>query len=398
MWQDRHFIKSYLMIVFAFSLPISTSATSIIGCLIMLLWLAEGQFFAKWQEAKGNKIFLTTSAYVLLFAIGLLWTENLEWGFEMLSKQWKFLLLPILLTSLHKAHTKHYLLAFLAAMILATAVSYALWAASVIGGQNFNNWLAPTPFMSRITYSPFLAFSIYLICHNLLFTSPATKKIIIGGGLVILMVINLFLSGGRTGQVAFFALMFLLAFQYCPSKPIRTFFISAIALACVFISGYLTSDTFRGRIDEAVVTASHYQESPESSMGQRLTFLANSVVMVKNHPWFGVGTGDYPQEYQKINSANSPRHLETDNPHNQYLFVLCMFGAFGLIIFMAIFYYQFTYAVQWQDDLKHIRLALPFFYSIIMLGGTYLLDHATTLFFVLFSAVLFKEQFYQSIR
>ena len=62
--------------------------------------------------------------------------------------------------------------------------------------------------------------------------------------------------------------------------------------------------------------------------------------MIKKNPIIGIGTGDFPYEYQKINQINSPNLPEAENPHNMYVLVLMQLGFLGLASMLSIFYYQ----------------------------------------------------------
>ena len=97
-------------------------------------------------------------------------------GFHILHKMWYFLLLlPVLYTIVNKEYTKYYIYAFLVAIALTEILSYLVWF-EVIGEfrkcPHFDN---PTPFMSHISYNPFLAFAIYLVIHEILFNKELKK-------------------------------------------------------------------------------------------------------------------------------------------------------------------------------------------------------------------------------
>ena len=72
----------------------------------------------------------------------------------------------------------------------------------------------PTPFMSHISSNPILAFAIYLVSHQIFFNKDLTNiKFFSYNFFAILMSINMFITGGRAGQVAFFLILVILIFQ-----------------------------------------------------------------------------------------------------------------------------------------------------------------------------------------
>jgi len=97
-------INSYLVIVFIFCLPVSTAATSILGVLIMFLWMIEGNFKNKAKIIFENRVALMIILYIMMHFIGLLWTEDFDSGFTVIRKQWKLVLMPVLLTIVKKEH------------------------------------------------------------------------------------------------------------------------------------------------------------------------------------------------------------------------------------------------------------------------------------------------------
>ena len=61
-----------------------------------------------------------------------------------------------------------------------------------------------------------------------------------------------------------------------------------------------------------MVNFTQMEEYSGSSVGHRLTFAKNSWELIKNNPILGVGTGDFPDEYKKIQNLikRDPNLLE----------------------------------------------------------------------------------------
>ena len=136
--------------------------------LLVLFWLFSGNYLNKFQEIKANKLALASIVFFLIHLLGLLWTEDLYWGLQMLRKNLTFLLvLPIFLTISRQENIKYYLMAFLVAIGISETLSYLVWFELIepFGRATLMN---PTPVMGHISYNPFLAFAIYLVLHQLL--------------------------------------------------------------------------------------------------------------------------------------------------------------------------------------------------------------------------------------
>ena len=70
-------------------------------------------------------------------------------------------------------------------------------------------------------------------------------------------------------------------------------------------------------------------------------------------PFLGVGAGDFPIEYERINNIYSPEVDLTVQPHNMYLLVLAQLGLIGLYSFAMVFFLQFKIAFQEKNISIH---------------------------------------------
>ena len=199
----------------------------------------------------------------------------------------------------------------------------------------------PTPFMSHISYNPILAFAIYLVLHEIFFNKKISNLVLwLYSFFAISMIINMFITGGRAGQVMFFAVLSILIFQYFNFQKFKALFVVLIVISSVFFGAYQTSSLFYERVNATIYNIQNYEFNKVTSVGYRITFAINSWEVIMKNPIIGVGTGDFPTEYKKVNIKNTPKVRTTSNPHNMYILVLTQLGLIGLISFLLIFYYQ----------------------------------------------------------
>jgi O-antigen ligase len=328
-----------------------------------------------------------------LHVVGLIWTSDVEWGIHIVNKMWYFfLLLPILYSIVIRENIDKYVNSFLLAILVTQILSFLVWFEIIEPFKNayVNN---PTPFMSHISHNVILAFAIYLVINRLMIQNDMQKfQIFLYSFFAFIMSINMFITGGRAGQVAYLVIIGILIFQFFSLSKIKAFFITLIAIPAIFFSAYLLSPTFSDRVDTGYTNIINYSETKSTSVGYRLTFTINSLEIIKNNPIFGVGTGDFPEEYKKINLIRTPGMNNPTNPHNMYILVSTQLGLVGLISFLSIFYFQFKFAFQSQNIfVKNTGFALPAMFLVIMLSDSYLLGHFTTLMFIFFSAILYKD-------
>ena len=388
--QDISNINSYLFMLFGFTLALSVSIPSIIFAVMLLLWLYEGNFSKKLETIKKNPITYAFLAYFLIHIIALLWTSDFAWGLHIIKKQWKILAFLFFITIVKQRHIKHYIIAFLLSMSLLEILSYGIWF-KIIKPFQVGTVDNPIPFTGHISYNPLLAFAAYLLAYFLLFTdNKSLFQRAISLIFLTTITVNMFITGGRSGQVGYFVMVAILTIQYFKKDVFKIFLTLAVLMPTIFFMAYSYSPLFNQRVNLAIQDAKHYKENPNTSVGLRLTFLFNSLDIIKENPIIGVGTGDFPKEYEKMNAKNTPKAWPITQPHNMYILVLVQTGIIGLITLLTIFYMQIKSSFI-KTKYFQIKFALPLFFLVIMLGESYLLIHQTTLLFTYFSSFLYKD-------
>jgi O-antigen ligase len=396
-------INSYLLMLVAFFLPLTVFGGNLFAVLIFLLWIIKADFKSDFHRLKNNKLIIAVFLYLLVHVIALLWTADMQFGLYTLRKQLKFLFIPIFMLFVKREHVKYYILAFLLSMSLSVIWSYGIWF-ELLPLYLSATLDDPILFMSRITYTPFLTITIYLLLYYLLFDPSIGKlKKIIYSFFIVAISMNMFITGGRAGQVMYFAMLVIIVFQYFPGKVLKASFISLIVLLSTFSTAYLTSEIFKHRVDLARSEFINYkgfltttQNSNEtfviSSVGERMVYAINSWEIFKDHPIIGVGTGDFKNEFANKLSINAPYVQIVENPHNMYSLILVQFGLIGLAALLYMFYTQVKIARQSNEEfVRKIGVALPLLYLLIMLSDSYLMVHMTGLLFAFLSSFVYKD-------
>jgi O-antigen ligase len=387
--------KSYhlLLIALAFLLPLTVFGGNLVIVLICTIWLISGDYKAKFNTIISSKLMIASILFYTFHLIGLVWTEDLSWGLHIAHKMWYFIaLLPILFTIMRKENIGAYISAFLLAISLTEICSYLIWFELI---EPFRNATVrnPTPFMSHISYNPILAFAIYLVLHEIFFNKKLKNLVFFSYGFfAISMTVNMFLTGGRAGHVVFFVMISILIFQVFDKQRVKSLITILIVIPSIFLIAYQTSDLFNQRVNLAITQALSYSPDAGNSVSLRINFAINSIEIIKNNLIIGVGTGDFPNEYSKINLVNSPRLPQTTNPHNMYTLVLVQLGLIGLFSMLSIFYYQIKLSFTSSNKfIRDVGMTLPLIFLVMMLSDSYLLGHYTTLLFVFFSSFLYKN-------
>ncbi len=380
--------NSLLLPLLAFSLTVSTSALSVLAVLVLFCWVIEGGYREKAAEIFRSEVAVAVLIYLGLHVVGLLWTGDMASGLGMLEKQWKLALMPVFLAAVRPAHRRRYIFFFLAGLVAVMVSTYLAWFDLFhYGGVTPEH---PTRKVFHVVYNPLLALGFYFVMHEVLWGRLAR---VLRSGLAVValaMALNMFITEGRAGQVAFFAMLTILMLQYYRKNIWKGLIIAGIVLPVIFFAGYTLSPTFQKRVNMVREEISSFTENPNTSIGLRLQFWKNSWEIIKDNPLVGVGTGDFKMEYAGVNRARSPAMVATDNPHNQYVLVLSQFGLMGLAALLAVFWAQIRQAMAVGDEFQGARFAFPLFFLVIMFSESYLIVYETGFAFSFFSAVLYK--------
>ena len=382
-------INCWLLILLAFFLPLSTSVVSVTALLFLAGWLLEGDFKRKYEEITANPMSRAVLVYIAVLFLGLLWNDQIGASASGIQKQWKILLMPLFLTAIRSEQRWHVLWAFIAGMSLMMLTTYLAWLGWLEYADVSQERL--TKRNSHVVYNPMLAFAIYLLLYQLIWGGLQRWARLVAGILAGLMVVNMFMTDGRTGQLAFFILSGVLLFQYLQTSPWKALLALLLAPPLIFCASYHLSSTFKKRVDLAKKEVQIYRHNPRTSVGQRLFFWEHSWHIFRQTPVLGVGTGGFEAAYAERNHRYSPHMPTTDNPHNQYILASVQLGLVGLVSLLALFATQLWLAWKSTDDWGKLRLAFPVFFLVVMLTESYLLVHETGILFSLCCAVLYKK-------
>jgi len=381
-------VNGVLPALLACVLPLSTSVVTILAGLILLLWLIEGQYRAKILLITDNPVARAVLVYLAVLALGLLWSPDPRAGLDVLAARWKVAMFCVFLTIVIRRPRSLYLGGYLAGLTVAMLMTYLAWLGLLHYADVSEHHLTHKTF--HVVYNPLLAFGIYLVLHELIWRKGlvmAWRVFLVV--LAVAMIVDMFITEGRTGQLVFFVLMGLLLFQILHKRRLVALTAVCILVPAMFAAGYMASPVFRDRVETARQEISAFQVNPNTSVGQRLQFWKNSWLIIREHPLLGVGTGGFTAAYCRINTRQSPGCVATDNPHNQYVLVAAMLGIPGIVSLLLIFAAMFREAMRRHDHWQRVRMAFPIFFLVIMLTESYLKVYETGFFFSLVGAVLY---------
>lgn len=377
-----------LVVVFAFILPLSRALISLIIILLILFWLLEGKFKEKLKKIKENRVLMAIAFFILWSFITLLWTDYSEHLLRTIRLNFYLLGLFIIATSIKKENIASIITAFLSGMFISEIIAYGVF---------FELWtfkhatpVTPSPFMMHMDYSVFLAFSSMLLLNRLFSSIYSFKEKVFIAFFFLTVTGNLFLSTGRTGQVALIAAIFVLSFIHY-RVTIKSFFISSALLITIIFSAYTISDSFVMRVNQTQKDVTNIlNNNLNGPWGVRLAYWIITYDAFKEHP-FGNGLGNYSQAIQEQMKNNDYDFLNDGrkefmakiHPHNQYLLIILDTGFVGFLLFLNIIYQLLIYRIK-DKETKELSILFTTIFFISCLAEPLLIKQFTLVLFVLF--------------
>jgi O-antigen ligase len=360
-----------------FSVPISTAAATIMGGLVLLLWL----LFSAYQRPPNTIKAITAAILILLMVLGaatLYAPVPLSEAIKVLSSYRVLLYIVVFYYVFQHIAPEKGLDAFVLAMLITLLLSYVTAFTPVPMG----NGLAEdaTVFKNHITQNALMAFAAYLFALRAIYHRYAWLYL----SLAFISVMNvLFLVQGRTGYILLFVLSLLFIWQVLPRRQLwRGLAGLLVMLGIVFIS----ADSFRTQTIETLRESLAYDAlEVNSSTELRLSFLLGGLEIVQARLWQGYGTGSFKAVYHDYAVAkNIPA---TANPHNEYLYLAVQLGVGGVILFILLLVLLWRHSLRLAPEYRCLLQALTLWMAVGCMFNSFLTDVTEGHFFAFMCAI-----------
>ena len=175
------------------------------------------------------------------------------------------------------------------------------------------------------------------------------------GTLISLSTFNIFyLVDSRTGQLGALAILGLFFYRHLGEPNLKKYFLGLIAIL-IFSIQFNDSNLKIFNIKEEIDTAQ--TQKINTSSGERIEFWTNTLTLIKQHPFFGGGTGSQMTEYETIPDDKKILLKNGSNPHNHYLLITQELGVIGLIALLAFFafYWKFASSLTLKSNIEALQ-------------------------------------------
>lgn len=240
----RHVYIAALMLLAA-SLPLSYAFMSISQGLLLLNWLLEARFKARFALIRNSKSLLLVCAFYVVHIIGMFYTSDLEWGWHDLHIKLPLLILPLLVATsepIGDRTLKLILQVFVGAVVLASFI-----VTSIIFRLYHKPWTdirETSIFISHIRFGLLIAISIF-VCFYYTLHCPKRNERLVYLSVSIWLFVFLLLLQALTGLVALFVTLIVL-FVVLKNKepylrynvPVAIFIFSFVGISLAYV-GYV---------------------------------------------------------------------------------------------------------------------------------------------------------------
>jgi O-antigen ligase len=332
---------NYIIVLFAFVMPLHRDLGKLTIILMIIAFLFSLDVKKCYSVFVENRVLQILIVFIVYISVSILFSENKLAGLELVYLICKYLFVVVLITivSLDEQYIEHVITAFLFSMFINMIATYYMFFYSIesVFGLEF------TEPNSYFDYSIFAAFSIFLCLYRFLKENNASLKFLYFI-FISAMIVNLFISHGRTGQLVFILSSFIMILIFFKDKIKKILYLLALIIF-ILILAYGFSEPFNGRINLAISEVKEVVESAnyKSSIGMRLYVYKLLPGFVReNNILFGSGIGDLrdmmSQKYiQEFGTWDQLGHIN-GQIHNTFIGILISLGVVGLSIFIYFLY------------------------------------------------------------
>jgi len=360
-------ILNILFILYAGLLPFSNAFDTHTGpYLIMLFWILEGNFKEKLDIFKSYPALPLLTLFFTISAISFLWSDN----FYSAKKEFEyyfvlFSIFTAISTSIKAEYIKIAIYTFLISMFISEIYSYGIFfdIFHPKGADRFN----PTPpYIHHLRYSIFLAVTALILLSMVTDSSKSIKWRLPEGLFLLSTTANLFMNGGRTGQLAFIvAVIIFIIFKY--GMNFKRLAITLLSLSAILITAYYFSPVFNNRVHSAIsdIDDIFTKSNLQNSWGERIAMKIVAIDLISKYPLFGEGIGDAMDSYREdISSPPMDKYSFTahvPHVHDQFLQIAIQSGVINMLIFISFILYLFFMKCQSKENQALLKAVVVIF-------------------------------------
>lgn len=360
---------NYLLIIYAFFLPLSKELSNIAFSFVLILFLIDGHFKEKILFILKDKVVVSILIFVLMHFVWLIGTDDFSYARDKLSFMKYFLSIILFVTVVKKEFIMKIISAFVLAMLISEVCSYLIFFHII---EPFNNatQINPVPFMlNHGFYATFLSLAFGIVLYSIFKKEVGLShwSRIVALIFSVTITLNIFIISSRLGYILFFTVLFTMLILFFKKQLLKFFLLFILLSSTGYLFAYSNIPNFKNRVHEAYQDINQIiqNQNYDTSFGARFGFHILSINIIHDSFLFGVGTGDHinymKEQIEKFENKTTNEMLRVIGSstgvtlHSDYLDVFVQFGLIGLVIFLNIFYQVIIYH-QTDKYLKALQI------------------------------------------
>ncbi len=334
----------WLVVAVAFSVPLGSATSNVLGGALLLTLIATGGYLAHWRRWRVHPFALATLILFAVIFIGASYSNAPSDEIRRaLTKYSRLLYAPIAIAVLtDERWRRRALFAWMIAMLITLLLSYL----HVVWAFPFAKLHQPHELDDHFVFKHHITQNVMMSVFFVAAFAEAWRCRLAGSqaargwawlAVAAAAAVNiLYFVHGRAGYVTLLVNLVVIAFLAFVAARDTRLRLAAGALVVIALIAATASDMVRERLRTAFSEVESSQEQGiKTSIGQRMEYASKSIELVQARPVLGWGAGSYAMEYCRIAKSLEWCKIGSYNPHNQFLFFAVQFGLLGLVALIA---------------------------------------------------------------
>lgn len=342
-----------------FSYPFSVAASSLfLGLLIFITCIhfeiIKQGFVTLWVEYKSISVGILLLS--LLTFSGSFWSEDSVTKVHQIIKQFNWLGLPAIMGIVYYVPNMRKK-AFIAlsiglfAHLVACTLQYFGLVAIVAQGSSQAD---ATGFIGHLSFG--FIYAIWAGALIVVAQDINTRWRWVCYLLALYAVVTIFLAQGRSGYILAILMLTLVVWKVLFPKQQKFKLIALLFLLGGVVTIFAVHKPSQDEFNRTLVGIEAYLDDDWVHVDPRFKVWATGFELWKEHPWFGIGTGDYEVSAKVLLAKPEFSYLRQGqgdfaHPHNEFLFALVRWGPIGL--FATLFFCWVWLSTGWKKDWKY---------------------------------------------
>jgi len=352
-----YILTNILIVVYGVSLFIDWKVSRAIIEILLILWIITGDYKEKIQKIINNKITISFLLFLLLFLVGLLWTEDMRAGLHIIKYPMLYLIVPIIISMYRKEYIKWYKYALIGTLVFTGILTLLIQIGILDMGYNPDE----APFINRVYLGIMLVFAYGYFISEITF--KLNMKNIFLFLFSLLMIYSVIISASRMALINIVIVSLLIVF-YKYKFTIKIVFLTIILSIIISFLTYSYSNTVQHVVKQTINSINKFDFQEQiinkkhelrTSLNCRFEFWYYAYEIGNKYPILGAGTGDGILELEKLIGKEESNLLFKEcngsgsgqfNPHNLFIFMYMQFGLVGLLLLFYMLYIQLSVAIK----------------------------------------------------